>query len=409
MSERFFSPNRRMVLAGLGSLPLGFSLGASAIAQAVDVPIGMVLPFSGATGAYGPAMKQAAELVVAKVNNAGGILGGRKVKLIIEDSETSATASVAASKKLLEVDKVEMVGGFWGSPEALAAKPVILASDKVQMLSCAADAVTEGETKGLIYRLQARSSQWGPAGAKVMDKLGAKKVAVLAQQNPFVVAMIEPFKAEMAKLGGEVVDVVMYNPDQSSYRAEVEKVFSPGYDAVFCLPLLTDFVSISKEIYRGGFESKVVALGTGADAEGKFIQSVGPEVAEGIYHLQPSPPIDSPSYVKFVKEMGAPEGTVFLFAGNAWDQVCIAVLAMEHAKTQEAAVWTKSVREVCNPPGERVDDIVQALAMVREGKSINFNGAGSTCDFDEAGNSLNRSFYVQLIKGGKNTPFAVVS
>ncbi|RXF73590.1 ABC transporter substrate-binding protein [Hansschlegelia zhihuaiae] len=410
MTDAKLVMNRRSVVAGLGALPVAAALKTPALAQAAgDVPLGLVLPFSGATGAYGPAMKQAAELVVSQVNGAGGILGGRNVRLFIEDSETSATASVAASKKLLEVNKVELVGGFWGSPEALAAKPVILAANKVQMLSCAANAVTEGETKGLIFRLQAKSSQWGPAGAKVMQKIGAKKVTILAQQNPFIVAMVEPFKAEMKKLGGEVMDVVMYNPDQASYRAEVEKAFGPEPDAVFVLPLLTDMVSISKEIFRGGFTSKVVSLGTGADAEGKFLQAVGPEVAEGIYHLQPSPPIDSPSYARFVKQMGAPEGTVFLFAGNAWDQICITALAMEHAKTQEAAVWAKSIREVCNPPGEEVDDIVEALKMVRDGKKINFNGAGCTCDFDEKGDSLNRSFYVQLIKGGKNTPFGVVS
>ena len=36
---------------------------------------------------------------------------------------------VVATKKLLEVNKVELVGGFWGSPIALAAKPLILAHD----------------------------------------------------------------------------------------------------------------------------------------------------------------------------------------------------------------------------------------------------------------------------------------
>ena len=49
---------------------------------------------------------------------------------------------VTGTKKLLEVNKVELVGGFWGSPIALAAKPIILAADKVQMVSCAANAVT---------------------------------------------------------------------------------------------------------------------------------------------------------------------------------------------------------------------------------------------------------------------------
>jgi branched-chain amino acid transport system substrate-binding protein len=112
--------------------------------------------------------------------------------------------------------------------------------------------------------------------------------------------------------------------------------------------------------------------------------------------------LQSASYKKFVKEMGAPEGTVFLFAGNTHDQVCVTALAMEYAKSQDAAVWSKSIREVCNPPGEEVDDIVKALEMVRAGKKINFVGAGATVDFNERGDQLNRSFVHQVIHDGKN-------
>jgi branched-chain amino acid transport system substrate-binding protein len=410
MTDRHRLPDRRHVIAGLGASSLVSLSGVPALAQdAAEVPIGMVLPFSGATGPYGADMKKAADIVVKIINDGGGILGGRKLRLYIEDSETNPTVGVTATRKLLEVNKVELVGGFWGSPIALAAKPLILAANKVQMVSAAANGITDGDTKGLVYRFQAKSSQWGPAGAKVMAGMNLKKVTILAQQNPFVISMIEPFKAEMAKLGGQVTDVVLYNPDQASYRAEVEKAFGPEPEGVFCLPLLTDFVAITKEVYRGGFKSKILALGTGADADGAYLKSVSPEVAEGIHHLQPAPPMDSAAYKKFVKLMGAPEGTVFLFAGNTHDQVCVTALAMEHAKSQDGALWAKSIREVCNPPGEEVDEILSALAMVRAGKKINFVGAGATVDFDERGDQLNRSFLHQVIENGKNRIVGVVT
>src|SRR5580704_224849 len=403
------SLNRRQVVGALGVSLAGLGLRPSIAQGASDVPIGMVLPFTGATGPYGPDMKKAADLMVKTINDAGGILGGRKLQLFIEDSETSATTSVTATHKLLDVNKVELVGGFWGSPEALAAKPLIIAANKVQMVSAAADAITDGDTKGLVYRFQAKSSQWGPAGAKVVSSLKLKKINILAQQNPFVVAMIEPFKAEMAKLGGSVAEIIMYNPTQPSYRAEVEKAFGSDPDGVFVGALLTDFVAIAKEVYRGGYQAKIVGLGTGADADGAFLKSVPVEVAEGIHHLQPGPPLDSASYKKFVKEMGAPEGTVFLFAGNAHDQICATALAMEHAKSSDASVWSKSIPTVCNPPGEEVDDILKALEMVRAGKKINFVGAGATVDFNERGDQLNRSFVHQVIHNGKNEIVDIVT
>ena len=126
-------PNRRDVLAGLGASSLAGIAGIPAFAQqAAEIPIGMVLPFSGATGPYGADMKKAADIVVKIINDAGGILGGRKLRLFIEDSETNPTVGVTATRKLLEVNKVELVGGFWGSPIALAAKPLILAANKVR-------------------------------------------------------------------------------------------------------------------------------------------------------------------------------------------------------------------------------------------------------------------------------------
>ena len=284
--------HRRRVVGMMGLSLAGLVARPSFAESAGEIPLGMVLPFTGATGPYGPDMKKAADLVVKAINDAGGILGGRKLQLYVEDLETSATTSVTATRKLLDVNKVELVGGFWGSPEAIASKPLILAANKVQMVSASADAITDGDTKGLVYRFQAKSSQWGPAAAKVVTSLKLKKVSILAQQNPFVIAMIEPFKAALAGLGGTVVDVVIYNPNQASYRAEVEKAFGTEPDGVFCASLLTDFVAITKEVYRGGYRSKIVALGTGADADGAYIKSVPNEVSEGIHHLQPGPPLE---------------------------------------------------------------------------------------------------------------------
>jgi branched-chain amino acid transport system substrate-binding protein len=61
------------------------------------------------------------------------------------------------------------------------------------------------------------------------------------------------------------------------------------------------------------------------------------------------------------------------------------------------------MREVCNPPGEEVDDILAALEMVRAGKD------GATCDFDDKGDQINRSFLHQVIGGGKNKIVGVVT
>src|SRR5258708_16196224 len=123
--------NRRHVIAGLGASSLiGLASGPGFAQGAAEVPIGMVLPFSGATGPYGADMKKAADIVVKIINDGGGILGGRKLHLYIEDSETNPAVGVTAARQLLAVNKVELGGGFRGSPSPLAAKPPMPAANQ---------------------------------------------------------------------------------------------------------------------------------------------------------------------------------------------------------------------------------------------------------------------------------------
>ena len=406
------SIGRRRVLAGLAGAAGAATLGTPWVvrAQGADIPIGVLLPFTGSQGAYGPDMRKAAEITTRMINDAGGILGGRKLRLFFEDDESSPTAGLAATKKLLEIHKCQAVIGLWGSPISMAVKNVLIQANTCMMVSGAANAITDGDTRGLVWRYQAKATDWGPAMAQAMISRGWKSVSILAQQNPFVGPMIEPAKRTFAAAGVKTLDTVVYNPDQPSYRAEVQKIFgaSPAPEAVMCLGLLTDFVSIVREVVRSGFKSRIMALSIMADAEGKFIESVDATVAEGIEHFQPAPPLGSPNYKRFQKLMGADENALFLFAGNTHDQICTLALAMEKTRSTESLTYCKVIREICNPPGERVEEIGEALKLVRAGKDIDFVGAGSDCDFDERGDQLNRHYGHFAIKGGKQTLVQII-
>ncbi|PKP85598.1 MAG: amino acid ABC transporter substrate-binding protein [Alphaproteobacteria bacterium HGW-Alphaproteobacteria-2] len=411
MTGRKYTLTRRHLLhRGTAAATLALAAPWVRPAHAAEpIRIGIVIPFTGASGVYGSEMEQAARLVARRINEAGGLLGGRSLELIIEDSESQPTSGVVATRKLLEVNRVEAIIGYWGSPIAMASKQLLIDAGKVMMVSCAANAVTEDPHDGLIWRFQAKSTQWGPVGARIMLNKGERRVAVLAQQNPFVISMVEPFRAEIERQGGEVIREVIYNPDQPSYRAEVEEIFGTDPDGVFIPGLLTDFTSIVKEYYRAGFDTPITSLSIAADANGKFIENVGAELAEGIHHFQPAPPLDSPNYKRFVREMGAPEDTIFLFAGNAYDQLSVAALAIEKAGTTEARQWTRVIPAVSNPPGTRVLDPVEALELVRRGEEIDFIGAGSDCDFNDIGDQLNRHFLHRVIRDGRNEKVQVIA
>src|SRR6202020_2126952 len=175
---------------------------------------------------------------------------GRKIELFVEDDETTAPAPVKAARKLLDIDKVVAITAVWGSGPILAVRPLTLEKNLVLTALGSADEVTEGDTKGLVWRFQARASSWGEPAALAILKGGYKKVGLLHLQNPFVASMIPSFVETIEKGGSKVISDVEYKPDQPSYRAEIEKVYAAGPDAIFVPGYVKQFNSIAQQLYR---------------------------------------------------------------------------------------------------------------------------------------------------------------
>ncbi|MDR3467861.1 MAG: ABC transporter substrate-binding protein [Xanthobacteraceae bacterium] len=399
-----YAMSRRSLMGGLAMLPL-----ASCFARAdakEPIRIGVLAPLTGGGGPYGADIVKASKLAADQINAAGGVLGGRTIELFVEDDETSATAAVKAARKLLDIDRVAAITAVWGSAPILAVKPLTLEKNVVLTALGSADEVTEGDTRGLVWRFQARASSWGEPAARAILKGGPKKIGLLHLQNPFVAAMIPAFLKTIEEGGAKVVSNVEFKPDQPSYRAEIEKVYAAEPDAVFVPAYVNQFTAIAKEIYRGGYKAKVLSLtiaaAAGIDGSSAFIKNVGKEVAEGIEHVQPISPLDRPEYKAFVKAMGAPEGTVFPFAALQYDAVNVLAVAIEKAGSADPVVFSKQIIAVTNGPGIKVATGAEALPLVREGKAIDFTGAGQDLKFDDRGELLGRPFLHQAIRDGKD-------
>ncbi len=85
-------------------------LGAIQSGMSQEVPIGFTVPITGASAAEGAYFIKAAKLAVKQINQAGGIKG-KKIKLIMEDNQSSNPGALAALNKAVEQDKVLVVVG----------------------------------------------------------------------------------------------------------------------------------------------------------------------------------------------------------------------------------------------------------------------------------------------------------
>lgn len=101
----------RAVLFGLIAV-IFLSSPLAAPARAADpIRIGIVYSITGPAGFIGSAQRDSVIAVVDEVNRQGGLLGGRKIELFVEDDRTNPTESVVAVSKLVRDKKVCVVVG----------------------------------------------------------------------------------------------------------------------------------------------------------------------------------------------------------------------------------------------------------------------------------------------------------
>ena len=398
---------RRELLKASGAA--GLVLGAPAILSAQSkepIPIGTLCPLTGAGGSYGPDMQRAVVAVVERINQAGGIYG-RPVQLFHEDDQTNAETAVRAARKLIDVNKVVAIVSTWASAVTLAIKPLCVEAKVFVIGVSGADSVTQGDHKGYIARTQPNTQLQGRMYAKfALTKKEWKRVAYLALQTPYAQSFGDGFTGALKASGVTITDNLIYEDKKPSYRSEVTRILGTNPDLIMLEGYTPDSVVMAKDIYKAGYKGAILAPSFAVNA--KFIEGVGPDVAEGIWNMDRAPLFDSPAYKEF--SAAVPRGDQSPYAPQAWDQMSLVALALAVAKGEASGTVIKdNLRAVSNPPGAVVYSYADGAKLLAEGKKINYEGASGSCDFDQIGDILSAPFAVQQVRKGKSERVMIVN
>ena len=394
--------DRRTMLQAAGStlaLTLAPGLGQ---AQATSFRVGALNPITGAGSPYGSGMQKMILAAIDEVNAAGGA-GGRKLEVFADDTQTTPQAAVLAAKKLIEVNKVKAIVGTWSSGVSLAVVPLTNDANILLMNTSGAPAlsVPPANAKGLSYRFQATNDRFGRAFAEIAVKEGYTRPATMAFNNASGIGNTTGFKKAWEAKGKQVVADVVYEPNQSSYRAELQKILAAKPDVIVMGSFLPDTTIILREWFQSGATTKWIIPGWAANPQ--LVAALGNEVTEGLISVDSVSNENAASFKHYdaihQKATGQP-GASNVYAAMTYDMVITLALAMEAAKSDDIAAINGKIREIANPAGEEVFTFAQGKAALAAGKKINYQGASSILDFDQYGD-VTPDFGVFFITKGK--------
>src|SRR5262245_9935534 len=176
-----------------------------------DIVIGMYGSLTGDGASFGQSSREGTQLAVDEINGSGGLLGGRKFKLLIEDDQSKPDEASNAVTKLITQDKVAAVLGEVASRRSLAAAPVAQRY-KIPMITPSSTNERVTEVGDYIFRVCFIDPFQGEVLAKfAYSDLKARKVAILKDiQQDYSVGLTDSITSHFKALGGEALPAVSY-------------------------------------------------------------------------------------------------------------------------------------------------------------------------------------------------------
>jgi branched-chain amino acid transport system substrate-binding protein len=199
------------------------------------IKIGVLASLTGALEAYGKQTVNGFELGLDYATNGTREVAGKKVEVVIEDTETKPDTAVQKATKLLEDDGVDILVGSSSSGDTLAVLPLAEEYEKVMVVEPAvADSITGANWNKYIFRTARNSSQDAIAGAQAIAKKGVK-IATLAQDNAFGRDGVAAFKKAAETLGAELVIEEYADPQGMDFTSNIQRIIEKKPDYLFVI------------------------------------------------------------------------------------------------------------------------------------------------------------------------------
>lgn len=374
-------------------------LGTTAWANDCSLTVGIVMELTGAAGEYGQAAAKSVEMAFRDLNDAGGV-GGCRLVTETKDSQSQATVGVDAANQLVQIKHVPVLIGGIISSVTIPILTSVTGPAKVVQVSPAASSPKltalgrEGKTGGLFFRTITSDALQGSVAAKYALDHGLRRLAVIYVNNDFGVGLYNEFAHAYLALGGVITTATRYNEKQANYGSEVTAAMAVPADGLYLIATPVEGATIARNwISLGGPRRFLLNDGMNSAA---FIAAVGAKYLNEAYGTSsgtnPSP---STRYFDEQYRAFAHKDPASPAADRAYDAGAIVGLALAVAMRPapgarpDPAAIRAAIFQVTDPHGSVIhagrDEFARALALIKAGKPIRYEGVIGAVSFDTYG------------------------
>jgi branched-chain amino acid transport system substrate-binding protein len=361
------------------------TIAAPALAQDSGATIGFIGGFTGPIESLTPPIFAGAELVVSQVNEQGGILGG-ELSIVSADGACDATAAAAAADRVINTDNVVGVVGALCTGETIGAFNGSGLSGNVVFISPAssAPALTTLEDNDLVYRTTPSDALQGVKMADLLIAKGITDIAITYVNNDYGKGFADALSVAFTEAGGTVAANLAHEEGKADYRAELGNLVASQNLVVLAYANASGNTILRQAVESGNFTTYVGGDGMVGD---DLLTGIDTAAVEGMVATRAGAPSGAATdaYNTLAEEAGIEANATY--APQAYDAAFLLALAIEKNGSTDREGLAAALREVASAPGETIlpGEWSKAVELIAAGTDINYEGAGGSLDFDEAG------------------------
>ncbi|HSJ57952.1 MAG TPA: branched-chain amino acid ABC transporter substrate-binding protein, partial [Anaerolineae bacterium] len=237
-----------------------------------------------------------ARLAAEKINRAGGLLG-YKVNIIGLDDQSDSDVAVDVAGQIQAAmqggKQVLGVIGHLNSGQTLAAMEVYKDLSLVVITPTASEVSLTERGYRNFFRVNANDTTQARVDAEfLVNTVGARRVAVVHNDDPYGQGLGQLIADELRRLGAEVVLTMQVAVEQSTFADEVPQIVAPSPDALFYAGYEVEAPYLRLELVEAGLNVPFLASDgafltatideAGMASEGMYVSAFGPQPAAAV-------------------------------------------------------------------------------------------------------------------------------
>jgi branched-chain amino acid transport system substrate-binding protein len=206
---------------------VALALAATAFTAQAQMKVGVIASSTGPTAVVGIPQKNTAALLPKKI-------GAIDVEYFVVDDASDVTQSVAAVKRLISEQNVDVIIGPPGSPNAMATLQFV-AEAKIPMLApvgAVSVVLPMDEQKRWVFKTTQNDGLIAEALVAHMAKKGVKTIGLIALGDAYGEGWVKTFAPLAEKAGMKVTITERFQRTDQSVLGQVTKIVAANPDAV---------------------------------------------------------------------------------------------------------------------------------------------------------------------------------